>query len=154
MKYHLSFQTVTRRHALALIGGTVATLAAIPALGDANALAEHVKSLTGGATVAEGGITLDMPEIAENGNAVKVAFDIDSPMTDADYVRAVHIMADGNPTPEVASFFFTPANGSCAASTRMRLATTQNVIVLAEMSNGSFKQAQTTVKVTIGGCGG
>ena len=90
----------------------------------------------------------------ENGNAVKVAFSIDSPMTATNYVKAVHVMADGNPTPEVASFNFTPAMGACSASTRMRLAKTQNIIVLAEMNDGSFKQAQATVKVTIGGCGG
>jgi sulfur-oxidizing protein SoxY len=110
--------------------------------------------LTGGKSVGEGKIELDLPEIAENGNAVKVAFSIDSPMTDDNYVKAVHVMADGNPTPDVASFSFTPSMGACSASTRMRLAKTQNIIVLAEMNDGSFKQAQATVKVTIGGCGG
>ncbi|MDG2489637.1 MAG: thiosulfate oxidation carrier protein SoxY, partial [Alphaproteobacteria bacterium] len=118
------------------------------------AVAAKIKGLTGGKSVGEGAIELDLPEIAENGNAVKVAFSIDSPMTADNYVKAVHVMADGNPTPEVASFNFTPAMGACSASTRMRLAKTQNIIVLAEMNDGSFKQAQATVKVTIGGCGG
>ena len=63
-------------------------------------------------------------------------------------------MADGNPTPDVASFNFSPSMGACSASTRMRLAKTQNIVVLAEMSDGSFKQAQQKIKVTIGGCGG
>ena len=75
-------------------------------------------------------------------------------MTADNYVKAVHVMADGNPTPDVASFNFTPAMGACSASTRMRLAKPQNIIVLAEMNDGSFKQAQSIVKVTIGGCGG
>ena len=55
---------------------------------------------------------LDLPEIAENGNAVKVAFDIDSPMTADNYVKAVHILADGNPEPDVATFNFSPAMGA------------------------------------------
>ena len=121
---------------------------------DGAAVAAKIKDLTDGKSVGEGTIELDLPEIAENGNAVKVAFSIDSPMTADNYVKAVHVMADGNPTPDVASFNFTPAMGACSASTRMRLAKTQNIIVLAEMNDGSFKQAQATVKVTIGGCGG
>lgn len=155
MKQHLDFLPISRRKALAILGGSAAiSFMGLPVLADANAVSDKIKSLTGGASVAEGGITLDMPEIAENGNAVKVGFEIDSPMSDADHVKAVHVLADGNPTPEVASFMFSPANGTCGATTRMRLAKTQNIIVLAEMSDGSFKQAATTVKVTIGGCGG
>jgi sulfur-oxidizing protein SoxY len=129
-------------------------LAGVPAYADGAAVAAKIKGLTGGGSVGEGDIELDLPEIAENGNAVKVAFSINSPMTVDNYVKAVHVMADGNPTPDVASFNFTPAMGACSASTRMRLAKTQNIIVLAEMNDGSFKQAQATVKVTIGGCGG
>jgi len=155
MKHTLALRTISRRHAIALLGAT-GTFAFISsnALADAAAVAEKIKKLTGGKSVGEGSITLDLPEIAENGNAVKVAFSIDSPMTADNYVKTVHVMADGNPTPDVASFSYTPAMGACSASTRMRLAKTQNIVVLAEMNDGSFKQAQQTVKVTIGGCGG
>lgn len=153
MKHSYVLKEVSRRYALGLIAGTVA-MSAMPAFADAAAVGAKVKSITGGAATTDAGLTLDLPEIAENGNAVKVAFEIDSPMTDADHVKAVHVMADGNPTPDVASFNFSPANGACAATTRMRLAKTQNIIVLAEMSDGSFRQGQATVKVTIGGCGG
>jgi sulfur-oxidizing protein SoxY len=155
MKHVVNFTQISRRQALGMLGaaGAVA-FAGMPAYADGAAVAAKVKTLTGGKAVGEGAIELDLPEIAENGNAVKVAFSIDSPMTADNYVKAVHVMADGNPTPEVASFSFTPAMGACSASTRMRLAKTQNIVVLAEMSDGSFKQAQQTVKVTIGGCGG
>jgi sulfur-oxidizing protein SoxY len=155
MKHMLKLTNISRRHALGLLGaaGAVA-LVGMPAHADGAGVAAKVKSLTGGKPVGAGDITLELPEIAENGNAVKVAFSIDSPMSADNYVKAVHVMADGNPTPEVATFNFTPAMGACSASTRMRLAKTQNIIVLAEMSDGSFKQAQQTVKVTIGGCGG
>ena len=155
MKQKLVFKNVSRRHALGLIGGTIAMSSlAMPVLADAASVAAKVSSLTGGAATTDEGVYLDLPEIAENGNAVKVAFEIDSPMTADNYVKTVHVMADGNPTPDVASFNFSPANGVCMATTRMRLAKTQNIIVLAEMSDGSFRQAQAQVKVTIGGCGG
>jgi len=158
MKQTTKLSTISRRLALAMLGAAgaagAAVLAGVPAYADGAAVAAKIKGLTGGKSVGEGAITLDLPEIAENGNAVKVAFSIDSPMTADNYVKAVHVMADGNPTPDVASFNFTPAMGACSASTRMRLAKTQNIVVLAEMNDGSFKQAQAAVKVTIGGCGG
>lgn len=155
MKQKLVLKEVSRRHALCLISGTIAMSSiAMPVLADAASVAAKVNSLTGGASTTDEGVMLDLPEIAENGNAVKVGFEIDSPMTDGDHVKAVHVMADGNPTPDVASFNFSPANGLCMATTRMRLAKTQNIIVLAEMSDGSFRQAAAQVKVTIGGCGG
>ena len=155
MKQKFVFTNVSRRHALGLIGGTIAMSSiAMPVLADAASVAAKVNSLTGGAATTDDGVFLDLPEIAENGNAVKVAFEIDSPMTSDNFVKTVHVMADGNPTPDVASFNFSPANGVCMATTRMRLAKTQNIIVLAEMSDGSFRQAQAQVKVTIGGCGG
>ena len=155
MKYNLKLEDISRRKALGLLGGAVAMSAfAGPVLADAAAVSGKIKELTGGAGASEGAVTLDIPEIAENGNAVKVGFEVDSPMTDADYVKAVHVLADGNPTPDVASFNFTPANGVCGATTRMRLAKTQNITVLAEMSDGSFQQATGKIKVTIGGCGG
>ena len=75
-------------------------------------------------------------------------------MTAENHVKAVHLMADGNPSPEVISFKFTPQSGRAEASTRMRLAQTQNVIAFAEMSDGSVYRAAQPVKVTIGGCGG
>jgi sulfur-oxidizing protein SoxY len=75
-------------------------------------------------------------------------------MTDADYVKAVHVLAEGNPLPNVLSYKFTPACGKAAASARMRLAQTQNVVCIAEMSNGTVYKATATIKVTIGGCGG
>ena len=68
--------------------------------------------------------------------------------------NSVHVFADGNPAPKVAKFMFTPSAGVCSATTRMRLAKTQNVYLLAEFSNGNYAMAQSTVKVTIGGCGG
>lgn len=108
----------------------------------------------GDRTLSEGRIDMDLPEIAENGNTVPVAVAVDSPMTAEDYVKSVTIFAEGNPLPEVAMFHFTPRSGIAQAATRMRLAGTQNVVAVAEMSDGSLYMAKREVKVTIGGCGG
>ena len=155
MKHNLVLNQTSRRKALGILSAAgIATIFPGAVFADAAAVAEKIKDITGDKSVGAGSIELDLPEIAENGNAVKVAFSVDSPMSDDNFVKTVHIMADGNPRPEVASFNFSPAMGACSASTRMRLAKTQNIVVLAEMNDGSFKQAQQTIKVTIGGCGG
>ena len=155
MKMRLELTTLDRRAALGLLGAAGITGAfAAPAFADAQAAQEQIDKIVNGVTPSTGSVTLDIPEIAENGNAVKVAFSVDSPMTRDNHVKTVHVMADGNPTPDVATFHFSPACGECYANTRMRLAKTQNIIVLAEMSDGSFQQATGAIKVTIGGCGG
>lgn len=146
----------TRREALALAG--VAALAALIAprisIADEQAVAAEIKKLYGDKKFESGKIKLDVPEIAENGLVVPVTVDIESPMTEQDYVKAVHVFADGNPLPGIVSYRFTPACGKASASTRMRLAQTQNVVCIAEMSNGNLHMAKASVKVTIGGCGG
>lgn len=101
-----------------------------------------------------GALQLTTPEIAENGNSVPVSFTVDSPMTEDDHVVSVMLMASDNPSPEVATFHFTPASGIAKASTRMRLAKTQDVVAVAKTSSGQLFQVSRNVKVTIGGCGG
>ena len=113
-----------------------------------------IEERIGDAATMDGRISLELPQIAENGNTVPIAFEVDSPMTESDYVKVVHIFAEKNPLPNVASFYFTPRSGKARASTRMRLLKTQNIVAVAEMSDGSVYMAKTEVKVTIGGCGG
>lgn len=111
------------------------------------AIEDAIAAFTDGAEPGEGGITLTAPEIAENGNTVPIE-------VSAPGAAAITILAAGNPTPDVATFNFGPLAGAQAASTRMRLAGTQDVIAIARMNDGSFVQASQEVKVTIGGCGG
>ncbi len=99
-------------------------------------------------------ITIELPEIAENGNTVPYAIAIGSPMSETDHIRNVHVLAAANPLPQIASFHFTTLSGTAAVASRMRLAKTQEVVVLAEHSSGRFLVARRVVKVTIGGCGG
>jgi sulfur-oxidizing protein SoxY len=146
----------TRREALALAGiaGLVALIAPRISVADEQAVAAEIKKLYGDKKFESGKIKLDVPEIAENGLVVPVTVDVESPMTEQDYVKAVHVFADGNPLPGIVSYRFTPACGKASASTRMRLAQTQSVVCIAEMSNGNLHMAKANVKVTIGGCGG
>ncbi|MDG1290446.1 MAG: thiosulfate oxidation carrier protein SoxY [Lentibacter sp.] len=135
----------SRRDTLALGAGAVA-LTILP-FQAAAAADDMIAAFTGGADVAEGGVTLTAPEIAENGNTVPVS-------VSAEGAEAILLLAAGNPTPDVATFKFGELSGSQSASTRIRLAGTQDVVAVAKMADGTFARASSTVKVTIGGCGG
>jgi sulfur-oxidizing protein SoxY len=147
---------LSRRAALqAAAGLTVLTFAPVALAEEAAPKAEDdIKAFTGGKDVKEGGVSLELPEIAENGNTVPLRVLVDSPMTAESYVKRVLIVADGNPRPGVGTFRFSAKSGRAEASTRIRLAKTQNVIAVAELSDGTFTMAKKAVKVTIGGCGG
>jgi len=135
----------TRRETLALGAGAVA-LTVLPFR--VNAAAEDaIAAFTGGAAVVDGGVNLTAPEIAENGNTVPIS-------VSAEGATAIMLLAAGNPTPGVATYTFGELAGSASASTRIRLAGTQDVVAVAKMADGSFAHARSTVKVTIGGCGG
>ncbi|SMO57653.1 thiosulfate oxidation carrier protein SoxY [Ruegeria faecimaris] len=136
---------LSRRETLALgLGAAFLTIMPLRA----NAAAEDaISAFSGGADVADGGVTLTAPEIAENGNTVPIE-------VSAPGAAAILIVAAGNPEPGVATFNFGPLAAEQAASTRIRLAGTQDVIAVAKMADGSFAKASATVKVTIGGCGG
>ena len=134
--------------AFALVSGRATQAMAAPTV------EESINAFTGGATPGEGRVTLGTPEIAENGNTVPIEVSVESPMTDADHVSEVLILAAGNPNPGVATFKFSAMSGEAVASTRIRLAKTQDVIAIAKMSDGSFFMDKKTVKVTIGGGGG
>src|SRR5829696_5389073 len=141
-----------RREALALAVGA----AGMVALGAPQAFAkndadEAIKKFTGGKTPAQGKIKLDLPEIAENGNTVPMTVTVESPMTEQSHVTDVLVLASENPRSGVATFHFSPASGVAEANTRIRLASTQDVIAVAKMNDGSFQMASKQVKVTIGG---
>jgi sulfur-oxidizing protein SoxY len=114
---------------------------------------EQLRRLFGGRAMAEGRIRLRLPEVAENGLMVPMAVEVESPMKPEDHVRSVHVFADGNPSPHILTYHFTPASGRAAATCRIRLAQTQNIIAIAEMSDGALYMAKTEVMVTVGGCG-
>ena len=136
---------LTRRDAMAVgLGATVVAMLPLRATAAAD---EAIAAFTGGAAAGEGDITLPAPEIAENGNTVPIG-------VSAPGAVSIILLAAGNPNPDVCSFNFGPAAGAQSASTRIRLAGTQDVVAVAQMADGSFIQTTQSVKVTIGGCGG
>ena len=108
--------------------------------------------LTGGIVPERGGIEIELPQIAENGNSVPMRVTIASPMSAADHVSAIHIIAERNPRPLVATFHLGPRSGRADINTRVRLAGTQQVTVLVQLSGNRFKMAQVEVLVTSAAC--
>jgi sulfur-oxidizing protein SoxY len=108
--------------------------------------------LTGGATVGNGRVKLDIPLLAENGNSVSLKVSVDSPMTAAAYVRSIHLYAARNPRPNIANFYIGPRAGRAQISTRIRLAGTQRVLAVAALSDGSFWSGTADVAVTSSAC--
>ncbi|SHE89197.1 sulfur-oxidizing protein SoxY [Litoreibacter ascidiaceicola] len=137
---------LTRRNAMVMGAGAFVALG-LPLRASASLADDAIAAFTGGAEMADSGITLTAPEIAENGNTVPVE-------VSAPGAAEILVLATGNPTPAVATFKFGTLAASQTASTRIRLAGTQDVVAIAKMPDGSFAKASSTVKVTIGGCGG
>ncbi|MCW5772675.1 MAG: thiosulfate oxidation carrier protein SoxY [Rhodospirillaceae bacterium] len=156
MRQEAGPQGASRRRILAMgaVGGIVAALAPRLAVAKPADVAAAIKKLYSDKPIAASKVKLDMPQIAENGNVVPVTITVESPMTADDYVKAVHLWSEGNPIPDVATFYFTPGCGKASCSTRMRMANTQFVVAVAETSKGELYTGKTEVKVTIGGCGG
>ena len=136
-----------------IAAGGLGTLS-LPAFAAAEDAAKALADFVGDSETQTGKLTLKTPEIAENGNTVPISISVESDMTKDSYVESVMVLAEGNPNPEVITFHFTPASGKAEASTRMRLAKTQNVIAVAKMSDGTVYTDTKNIKVTIGGCGG
>ena len=148
---------LSRRAALALgAGGAALTLTGWNgrAFAAAKEAADDIAKFTGGKAAEKAKVSIELPEIAENGNTVPLMVSVDAPMTADNYVSEILVVADGNPNPGVATFHFSAMSGKAEASTRIRLATTQNIIVVAKTNKGEVFTGQKQVKVTIGGCGG
>jgi sulfur-oxidizing protein SoxY len=138
----------------ALTEGAAALAAAGLAAGPARAVndyADQIKAFTGGRTPVDGAVRLELPELAENGNTVPLSVTVDPPR--GTRVQEVLVLAPANPNARVIRFRFSPASVP-EASTRVRLAETQDVIAVAKLDDGTFLSASRQIKVTIGGCGG
>ncbi len=133
--------------ALAGTGLWPATAAATPE--EAKTL---IKKIAGGAKLDRGKVKIKLPAVADNGARVSIMVTVDSPMTANDYVKAIHIISDGNPYPETVSFTLSPGVGKAEVAFYMRMAKTQKLYAVAEMSDGSIQMASGQISVTIGGC--
>jgi sulfur-oxidizing protein SoxY len=161
MRECAKISVLSRRSLLisATMAATFSPLLAYAASGDTQTperskeFEEAFASLTGGAKPVAHDIAVDLPELADNGNFVPITITVESPMTDADHVKTIHILSTLNPRAHVATFQLSPINAVARIQSRMRLAKTQDVVVLAELSTGEMLMSTTHVKVTIGGCG-
>jgi sulfur-oxidizing protein SoxY len=113
---------------------------------------QAVEKILGNQKATVGRVSLDIPPLVENGNLVTMKVSVQSPMTEVDYVRAIHIVAEGNPLPDVVSFFLSPRAGRAAITTRIRLGDSQRVRAIAQMSDGSFWQGDAATLVTLAAC--
>lgn len=143
----------TRRNILIGVGatGTVALLPvcslATPELRD-----RETAKLTGGAPINDGRVKLIIPALAENGFSVFTTVEVESPMTDADHVRRIHILSERNPIAHLLTWHLGPRAGIAEVSTNIRLAASQQITALAEMSDGTFWRDRQKVVVTVAAC--
>lgn len=145
-------RTFLERSTLALTAAALPALAQQGKFQPAQDIRPLVDAIVKGAAIEQGGIEVELPQLAENGNSVPMRVKVDHAMAPADFVAAIHIIAERNPRPLVASFHLQPQAGRAEVSTRVRLAGTQKVTVLAGMSDGKFRMAQADVLVTSAAC--
>ena len=138
-----------------LVGAAVglgAVIAVTPAHATPLEMQDAIRKVVGSAAVTRGRVKLELPPLSENGNTVPLTVSVESPMTPADHVRAIHVFTELNPQPEVVSFRLGPRAGRARVATRMRLADTQTVVAICELSDGSFWSERATVVVTLAAC--
>jgi sulfur-oxidizing protein SoxY len=127
--------------------------AASPAVGATPLeMGQAIDTFTGGAAVREGRVEFDIAPLVDNGNTVPVTVSVNSPMSAADHVVAIAIFNEKNPQPDVGKFQLGPRAGRAVVSTRVRLATSQQLVAVAKMSDGSFWSRRVDVVVTLAAC--
>jgi sulfur-oxidizing protein SoxY len=148
----------SRREFLRAAGGAAAGIgfgalvAVEPARATPAAMQDAIGRVVGSVRVNPGKVKLELPPLVENGNAVPLAVSVESPMTEAEHVKAIHVFTEKNPQPDVVSFHLGPRAGRASVATRIRLADTQTVVAIAELHDGSFWSASAAVVVTLAAC--
>lgn len=150
-------QQSLRRRVLAAAGG-VAVAAIAPGVRaqmfrtPLNNMPQAIRKLTGGKVITPGKVKLYLPPLVENGHLVPLSVSVDSPMTAAEHVKAIYVFTERNPLPEMATFRLGPRAGRASVATRVRLADTQDVVAIAELSDGTFWSDRAHLIVTLAAC--
>jgi sulfur-oxidizing protein SoxY len=142
----------TRRDIVTLGAGIFATIIVRPLAAATDDLQAAINAFASGAKVNTGKVTLDVAPLVENGNSVDIAISVDSPMTEANYVTTIAVFNEKNPQRDVATFRLTPRSGRARVVTRIRLATTQKLVAVASMSDGTYWSQSADVIVTLAAC--
>lgn len=137
---------------MALGAGLLAAVKVRPAAAQSDELAAAVKAFAGGAVVRPGRVKLDVAKLVDNGNVVPLSVTVDSPMTAADHVTSIAVYNEKNPQREVARFVLGPRSGKASVSTRVRLATSQKLVAVAKLSDGSYWSDTIDVIVVLAAC--
>ena len=132
--------------------GIAVPLAVKPASATPESMRAAIRKVVGEAPLNKGRVKIDVPPLIENGNAVPLTISCESPMTAGDYVKAIHVFSEKNPQPNIVGVQLGPRSGRAAVSTRIRLADSQKVIAIAQMSDGSFWSNEAEVIVTLAAC--
>jgi sulfur-oxidizing protein SoxY len=132
--------------------GLVSVVAVRPVRATPATMQEAIRRVVGAAPVRPGRVKLELPPLSENGHAVPLTVSVESAMTEAEHVRAIHVFSEINPLPDVAAFRLGPRAGRARVSTRIRLANTQTVVAIGELSDGSFWSDRAHVIVTLAAC--
>jgi sulfur-oxidizing protein SoxY len=138
--------------AVAAAGALIVQVRAYAALPTIEVLQPLVDKITGGAPLREDRVTLDIPSLSDNGHSVPLKISVASAMTEADYVKAIHVLSEKNPRPVIATYHLHPQGGKAEVTTRVRLNGEQRLLVIAQMSDGSFSAASASVIVTETAC--
>ena len=132
--------------------GVGLSLTVTPAAATPESMRSAIKQVIGEASPQKGKVKLDLPPLIENGNAVALTVSAESPMTAADHVKAIYVFTEKNPQPNVVGIHLGPRAGRASVSTRIRLADSQKVVAIAQMSDGSFWSDEVEVVVTLAAC--
>jgi sulfur-oxidizing protein SoxY len=116
------------------------------------ALDDAIRKVVGNAPVRTGKVKLDIPPLIDNGNTVPLSVEVDSPMSAADHVKAIHVFTERNPQPYVVSAYLGPRAGRARIATRARIGDTGTVMAIAQLSDGSFWSDSVKVIVTLSAC--
>ncbi len=135
-----------------MLAGALSVLIVRPARATPESMAAAIQAFVGGAEIRKGRLALDVPPLVENGNSVPLKVTVESPMTSRDFVKTVAIFNEKNPQPNVASFHLSPRCGRAVVSTRIRLGDSQNIVAIAQLSDGTFWSDTAELIVTLPAC--
>jgi sulfur-oxidizing protein SoxY len=150
-------ESSSRRQFLGLAGGA-AVMGAVPLVtlrpseATPATLANAIRNVVGAAVVQTGRVKIDVPPLVENGNTVPMTVSVANPMTSDDYVKSIHVFNEKNPQPNIGNFYLGPRAGRAQISTRIRLADSQKIVAIAQLSDGSFWSVSADVVVTLAAC--
>jgi sulfur-oxidizing protein SoxY len=153
--YRLSRRQVLRLGGTALVTSAVLGLTPFEVEASPKKTKARLVELTHGEPLRKGRVQISLPSLTQDGTRTRIEVSVDSPMTETDYVKALHILAERNTVPDVATYHFGPLSGKAEIITRIRVAKSQTIIAAAEMSDGSVYYTKARCKVArgAGGCG-